>query len=127
VKQAPQTVAPPRPWLAWAPHIVEEPEAQEDDGQGGFAPAAVSAAPSPSPSATAATAAGAAAPPACLGMRGRLTRLAALPWRRFDVTWPAWRPGFAHNSIFLAGPGGPVGAAVADAVADVLLLPSELE
>ena len=59
-----------------------------------------------------------------LGMRGRLRRLRRLPWRRFDVAWPRWAPGPLHNAIFMHGPGGPLGAAVADAVAGVVLLPA---
>lgn len=58
----------------------------------------------------------------CLGMRGRLAALKQLPWRRYDVVWPRWAVGFAHNTIqmnggFFSG----VGARVADRVIALLV------
>ncbi|GBF92251.1 hypothetical protein Rsub_05334 [Raphidocelis subcapitata] len=108
---------PPRAWLARAPTV-------EEDGRPDGVAACSSGGGGGGDAKSAGAAAGGGAAPAgarCLGMRGRLESLRQLPWRRFDVAWPRWTPGPYHNSIFGHGPGGPVGEAVADAVAAVVL------
>jgi len=57
-----------------------------------------------------------------MGVRARLAALQRLPWRRFDVTWPWWTPGFNHDNICMHGLGGGLaGAAVANAVGEFVL------
>jgi hypothetical protein len=117
-------------WLAWGAVVTEDgrrfdsslaDESNSAQEAAAAAGTAADAAGTAAGTANAGGAAGNAARPRCLGMRGRLAALQRLPWRRFDVAWPAWLPGSSHNSIFMHGPGGGFGGVVADTVVEVLL------